>query len=476
MKMITEQFLNSIKRKLSNEKIRINPNELKLYANDGLQLHEAVPGCVILPDSTEEIAWIVKQCIKYKIPFVPRGAGTGLSGGSVISDGVIIQLSRLNKILEIDIPNRCAIVQPGVVNAFLTQEVKSQGYHFAPDPSSQIASTIGGNVAENAGGPHTLKHGVTVNHVLGQTIVLPNGKITKIGGKHRYSAELDLNSLFTGSEGTLGIISEIIVNLSKDPLSTRTLLLIFDKISNATDLVTEILLAGVIPSALEMIDQLCIQAVENHLKIGFPKNASAILIIELDGEIENVNWELEQIKHISKKYVSEKIIEATSEKDRQNLWRGRKHAAGAIGNISPAFYTNDGVVPRDKLTPILEFIQFVSRKYEMKIANLCHAGDGNIHPLILYNPKDKKEIKKAFDCSTEILLKCIDYGGVLTGEHGIGIEKIHLMEKMFGEQEIELQRKIKHGFDKNDLLNPGKLIPDKMGCGELNIFNKQFSS
>lgn len=469
MKLISEQFLNGLSSRLRKNQIRTNPIELELYNSDGLQLHKAKPGCVVLPNSTEELAWIVEKCNQFDIPFVARGAGTGLSGGAVIQDGLIIQLSKMNKILEIDIPNRSAIIQPGVVNAFLTQEVNANGLHFAPDPSSQISSTIGGNVAENAGGPHTLKYGVTVNHVLGQTIVLPNGEIIQVGDKTRYNFGVDLNSLFTGGEGTLGITSEIIVNLSENPDSVKTFLLIFDKLENATDLVTEILLVGVIPSALEMIDKLCIDAVENHLQIGFPKDAEAILIIELDGKTESVEYETNLIKNVSKKYISQPIVEAENEIERQKIWKGRKHAAAALGNISPAFYTNDGVVPRDKLTEILTFIHQVSKKYNLKIANLCHAGDGNIHPLILYNPKDKHEVKSAFDCSTEILIKCVELGGVLTGEHGIGIEKIHLMDKMFGESELELQRKIKYEIDQKRLLNPGKLVPNKIGCGELNL-------
>jgi glycolate oxidase len=470
MKPITEQFLNALYARFNFEQIRINPLELELYSCDGLQLHNATPGCVILPETAEDISWIVKKCNEFKVPFVPRGAGTGLSGGAVIEDGLIIQLSRLNKIIEIDIPNKCAIVQPGVVNAHLSQEVNSCGFHFAPDPSSQIVSTIGGNVAENAGGPHTLKYGVTVNHVLGQKVILPSGEIIQIGDKSRFNIGIDLNSLFTGSEGTLGIVSEIIVNLNENPKAIRTFLLTFNQIEKATDLVTEILLSGVIPSALELIDKLCIQAVEDHLKIGFPKGAEAILIIELDGDFEEVGFEAEKIRKVSQLFISEPIVEAKNEIERQRLWKGRKHAAAAIGNISPAFYTNDGVVPRDKLTEILKYIHDISKKFDMKIANLCHAGDGNIHPLILYNPKSKTDVIKAFECSTEILKKCIDLGGVLTGEHGIGIEKIHLMKKMFGKNEIELQRRIKEEIDPFNLLNPGKLIPNKTGCGELNLF------
>jgi len=470
MKPITEQFLNVLNSKFKQEQIRTHPLELELYSCDGLQLHKAIPGCVILPETTEDISWIVKKCNLFKIPFVPRGAGTGLSGGAVIDGGLIIQLSRLNKILEIDVSNKCAIVEPGVVNAHLSQEVNSFGLHFAPDPSSQIASTIGGNIAENAGGPHTLKHGVTVNHILGQKVVFPSGEIIQIGDKTRYNVGVDLNSIITGSEGTLGITSEIIVNLSDNPEIIRTFLLTFDRLENASDLVTEILLSGVFPSALEMIDRLCIGAVEDHLKIGFPKSAEAILIIELDGNIEEVNFEAEKIRIVSNLHVSEPIVEAQNEMERQNLWKGRKHAAAALGSISPAFYTNDGVVPRDKLTEIFKYINYISKKFNMDIANLCHAGDGNIHPLILYNPKNKKDVIKAFDCSTEILIKCIDLGGVLTGEHGIGLEKIHLMGKMFGDEEIELQRRIKMGIDPLNLLNPDKLIPNKTGCGELNLF------
>ena len=470
MQFIPDVVIHLFKSLLGTEFVRTNPVELSLYSCDGLRLHTAAPGCVVLPASTIDIVEIVKICRNYSIPFVARGAGTGLSGGAIIDGGVIIQLSRMNQILEIDIPNRCAVVQPGVVNAHLTQSVKPYGYQFAPDPSSQIASTIGGNLAENSGGPHTLKYGVTVNHILGQTIVLPNGELLNIGGKYRYSAEPDLNSIFTGSEGTIGIASEIIVNLEKNPEKTSTFLLGFDTIEKSTEFVSELLIMGVIPAAMEMIDELCIQAVEKKMKTGLPLNAKAVLLIELDGNSEEIGWEEKCVRKLQNKFSGSTLEEAETEEDRQRLWKGRKHAAGALGILSPAFYTNDGVVPRDKLTEIFKIIEKLSDQFNIQIANLCHAGDGNIHPLLLYNPDDKNDVERVFDCSSEILIACLELGGSLSGEHGIGVEKRHLFDKMFSNSAIELQKQIKLFYDENGLLNPGKMFPAQTGCGELNRF------
>lgn len=468
---VITQFISA----LGLDFVRTNSVELSLYSCDGLRLHTADPGCVLLPKTTDEISDIVRICHKSSIPFVARGAGTGLSGGAIIDGGVIIQLSRMNRILEIDIHNRCAVVQPGVVNAHLTQEVKSRGYHFAPDPSSQIASTIGGNLAENSGGPHTLKYGVTVNHILGQTVILPNGEKMKIGGKYRYISEPDLNCIFTGSEGTIGIASEIIVNLEKNPEEIRTFLLAFDAVEKSTDFVSELLLMGVVPAAMEMIDKLCVQAVEKKLKTGLPLSAQAVLLIELDGLPHDIEWEAECVRKLWSRFSGSTLDEAETEEDRSRLWQGRKHAAGALGSLAKAFYTNDGVVPRDQLTEIFKIIKKLSSDYKIQIANLCHAGDGNIHPLLLYDPEDKKEVERVFDCSSDILCACLELGGSLTGEHGIGIEKRHLFERMFSKPAIDFQKRIKMFYDKNGLLNPGKMFPAGSGCGELNRFKEASS-
>ncbi|MFQ6609839.1 MAG: FAD-binding oxidoreductase, partial [Fidelibacterota bacterium] len=446
-------------------------DELDLYSFDGLKLHKATPGCVVLPRSTMEIQKILRICNRHNIPFTARGAGTGLSGGATSDGGVIIQLSRMNQIIEIDYPNRCAVVQPGVVNSYLSLMTRPQGYHFAPDPSSQIACTIGGNVAENAGGPHTLKYGVTLNHVLGLTLVQPDGEVLKIGSKSRYHSGMDLIPLVIGSEGTLGIVSEIIVNLEPIPETTRTFLLIFDDVAKATDMVAEILESGIIPAALEMIDELCIQAVESTIKAGYPLSAKAVLLVELDGSHSTVNDDAEKLRLIAKSKLSQPIREAQNQSDRAQLWKGRKHAAGSMGKLSPAFYTNDGVVPRHKLTEILSEIYRISDYYQLRIANLCHAGDGNIHPLILYNPDKQGENQRSVDCSVQILNTCLEFGGSLTGEHGIGEEKKDLLPTMYSELYLHYAKGIQRIFDPKYLANPGKIFPGSGGCGELKSLN-----
>ena len=443
-----------------------NVDELNLYACDGLRLQSRQPGCVVIPDNAEQVVSIINQCNIDNIPFVARGSGTGLSGGATSDGGVIIQLSRLNQIIEVDIPNRLAVVQPGVVNAHLSLETRSEGYYFAPDPSSQMASTIGGNLAENAGGPHTLKHGVTAHHILGITMVMPDGMVQKFGGKHRYSPDIDWLGLIAGSEGTLGIVTEIIVNLELLPESVRTFLITFNAVSDATDCVSAIIKGGVIPSALEMIDNLCIQAVEAKLHAGFPTDAAAILLVELDGTPDVTDAETQQLRSIVSDFSPHPIEEAQDESHRQRLWKGRKHAIGAMGYLAPAFYTNDGVVPRHRLTEILDDIYRIGNQHGLKVANLCHAGDGNIHPIILYDPKRSGDKERAFACSTDILQCCLDYGGSLTGEHGIGTEKMNLMDAMFSPDELAIMKHIRDLFDPRQLCNPHKILPIHAGCGE----------
>lgn len=469
--MISITFIEELKKSFHPDSIILHHDELKLYASDGLQLNATIPGLVILPETTEQVIQIIKLCNVFKIPFTARGAGTGLSGGAVSDGGVIIQLSKMNNILELDIPNRIAVVQPGVVNMHLSQVVREYGLHFAPDPSSQIVSTIGGNTAENAGGPHTLKYGVTTHHILGQKIVLPNGSTVAFGNKLRYQNGFDFSSLFTGSEGTLGITTEITVELTPIPETAVTFLMLFSHTHKATDMVSDILKSGIIPAALEFMDNLCIRAVEKKMRAGYPINAEAVLLIELDGEIEKVKEESNLLIKIASKYVSDKPLKADDKVQREKLWKGRKHAAGAMGLLAPAYYTNDGVVPRHRLTDLLQEIYTIGDKFKLQIANLCHAGDGNIHPLILYDPGIKSQLVSVIDCSAEILQLCLDFGGSLTGEHGIGTEKKNLIPRMFNPIQLKIMREIKRIFDPDNLNNPGKIFPTKGSCGELNILN-----
>jgi glycolate oxidase len=465
--------IKKFKRYFEHESVITNPIELNLYSCDGLRLHSSQPGCVVIPESTNDIKIIIKTCNEYSVPFTARGAGTGLSGGATSDAGVIIQLSRMNQIQETDYANRCATVQPGVVNSYLSMITRPEGYYFAPDPSSQISCTIGGNVAENAGGPHTLKYGVTTDHILGLTAVMPSGDIIQFGGKERYAPGVDLTCLMTGSEGTLGVVTEIIVNLEKIPETTRTFLLIFDQVAKATDTVSCILEKGIVPAAIEMIDSLCIQAVEAKLKSGFPIDAQAVLLVELDGSKSRVQNDAELLKNIVGSLVSEPIQEAATAEKRMLLWKGRKHAAGSMGQLSPAFYTNDGVVPRHRLTDILKEIYRIGNYYQLRVANLCHAGDGNIHPLILYDPKQNDEVNRSMEYSSDILKTCLDYGGSLTGEHGIGAEKSHLLPEMFSNYQLDIMSGIKKIIDPDNLANPGKIFPSSSGCGELRQLSRK---
>jgi glycolate oxidase len=442
------------------------------YMSDGLTLHQARPDCVVYPTTTEEVAGIVKVCNAARIPFVARGAGTGLSGGAIIDGGVIIQMSRLNRIVQLDPVNRHAVVQAGVVNNYLSMQCRPYNLEFAPDPSSAAACTIGGNVAENAGGPHTLKYGVTSNHILGQTIVMPDGEILRVGNNFPVRSGPDFSGFLVGSEGTIAITTEISVRLTPIRTNIATMLAIFSTVEQATETVTGLLAAGVLPAALEMIDNLCIQAVEAHLKPGFPTDAGAILLIELDGQLDLIEADKLQVERICRQQAARDFLLAKDEEERQRLWRGRKSAVGTIGKISPAFYTNDGVVPRSQLTRILKDIYNIGDDHKLRVGNLCHAGDGNIHPLILFDHKSTKGKEKAIRCSQDILQACLDLGGSLSGEHGIGIEKLSMMEQMYTTEDMAHMTRLRDEFNPDKLLNPGKIFPTGGHCGELNQSSK----
>ena len=441
--------------------------ELLTFASDGLTLHQAAPECVVYPQSTGEVAAIVKACNRAGVSFVARGAGTGLSGGAIIDGGVIIQLSRMNQIIDLSADNRFAIVQPGVVNSYLSLQTRPYGLEFAPDPSSQAACTIGGNVAENAGGPHTLKQGVTLNHVLGQTVVMADGQVATFGGPYLAQTGPSFSSFLVGSEGTLGITTEVTVRLVPVAPGVTTMLATFADPAGATDSVTAILAARILPSALEFIDQLCIQAVEAHLKVGFPTDAGAILLIELDSDDERSKGQAETIEALCREHGAIDFKLAQSEEERQKLWLGRKHVAGAMGKISPAYYTNDGVVPRSRLTDILQAVYRIAGTHKLKVANIAHAGDGNIHPLILFDPDTPDGPDRALACSEDILAACLEMGGSLSGEHGIGLEKREMMARMYSGADLAHMRRLRDGLSPLGLLNPGKLLPEGARCGEV---------
>ncbi len=465
----TYSLIEQLQQLLGKDRVISDPDELIVFECDALTLHKNIPEVVVLPESTEEVSAITKLCSEHKTPFLARASGTGLSGGATpAKGGVIIQLSRMNQILKLDYEDEIAVVQPGVINLHLTEAVSSRNYHFAPDPSSEKACTIGGNVAENAGGPHTLKYGVTTNHVLGMKTVMPTGEIVELGGHCEDSPGYDLTGLFTGSEGTFGIITEVTVKLTRNPESIKTLLAVFNSTEDASISVSNIIAEGIIPAAMELIDQLAISAVEQHLNVGYPTDAAAVLLIEIDGIATSLDEEAERIRQICLSNGAMIAQIARTDKEREDLWRGRKETVGTLGKITPAYYTNDGVVPRSKLPKILTEAFHIGNKYGLRVANICHAGDGNIHPLILYNPDDKNEVENAIKVSKEIIKKCIELGGSITGEHGVGTEKSEYLGMMFSKEDQEQMKKIRDVFNSDHLLNPGKIFPTQSKRNKIN--------
>jgi glycolate oxidase len=396
---------------------------------------------------------------------VARGAGTGLSGGALALDGgLVIEMCRMNKILELDYVNQRAVVEPGLVNLHLSLAVADAGYYYAPDPSSQGACTIGGNVAENSGGPHTLKYGVTTNHVLGLEVVLPNGEVVHLGGPTLDTPGYDLTGLFVGSEGTFGIVTKVTVRLTRQPEAWKTVLAVFGTVDEACNAVSGIIGAGIIPAALEMMDNLTIQAVEASIGAGLPLDAGAVLLIELDGIADGMEEDATRITEVCRQHGCRDIRVAQDEAERALLWKGRKQAFGSIGRLSPNYYTHDGVIPRTRLPEALQRLQGISQKYGLRIANVFHAGDGNLHPLVLYNEKDADELQRVLQAGEEIMRTCVDLGGVLSGEHGIGLEKKGYMSWLFTDDDLDVMYRVRQVFNPQQLCNPGKVIPARGSC------------
>ncbi len=451
---------------VGSDNVLSQPEELVVYECDGYVVEKNAPDVVVFPNSADEIAAIVKLCNEYDAPFVPRGAGTSLAGGCLpVGGGVMITLARMRRILEVNLRDRYAVVEPGVVNVHLTQHLKGTGYHYAPDPSSQGACTIGGNVATNSGGPHTLKYGVTVNHVLGVEVVLPDGSIATLGGPTEDQSGLDLTGLFVGSEGTFGICTKVIVRLTRNPVAFRTMLGVFETVADATNAISNIIGAGIIPAALEMMDQGIVEAVEAAFRFGFPLDAGAVLLIEVDGLEVAVDGEAERIIQICKSAKAREVRIAQSDKERQLLWKCRKQAFGAIGRLSPSYCTQDGVVPRTRLPEILEFINRTSQKYGVRIVNVFHAGDGNIHPILLFDERNAEQIERVLNASDEILTRCIELGGSVTGEHGIGVEKISFMDKLFTAADLAVMTDVRSVFNPRGNCSPHKMLPTAGACG-----------
>lgn len=443
------------------------PEDLMLYEYDG-SVDRGRPEMVVFPRSTEDVAGIVNITREYGVPIVGRGAGTGLSGGAIpLNGGVIVAFARMNRILEIDLENERAVVQPGVVNLDVTFAVQNQGFFYAPDPSSQKACTIGGNVAENAGGPHTLAYGVTTNHVLGLELVLPDGSVFTTGGKEPDSPGYDLTGLLTGSEGTMALITKIVVRLMRKPEMVKTILAIYDSNEDCGRTVTEITARAITPVAVEMLDGVMLRMVEEATHAGFPLDAAAVLLIELEGMREIVEEQVGQIREACLASGAREVRVARSAEERELLWKGRKNAFGAVGRVSPTYYVQDGVVPRTQIAPTLHLIGEVSKKYGLTISNIFHAGDGNMHPIILFDARKPGDLDKARAAGAEILLHCIAAGGTITGEHGVGLEKRELMDKLFNPDSLDAIRRLKELFDGDNRLNPGKVLPTGKGCIEI---------
>lgn len=442
--------------------------ELKVYECDALTIFKALPELVVLPRTREQIEAIVRLCHRERIPCVPRGAGTGLSGGALaLEGGVLIGLNRMGQILEVDVPNHRAVVQAGMVNVWLTNKIAGDNFYYAPDPASQAACTIGGNVAENAGGVHTLKYGVTTNHVLGLEVVLPDGEVVEFGGKALDPPGYDLTGLFVGSEGTFGICTTVTLRILPKPEAVKTLLGVFESIDDASNAVSGIVAAGIIPACLEMMDSLSIQAVEKGVRVGLPTDAGAVLLVELDGPRAEVEALVEPVSRLMRQNRVREIRIAKDDAERLLLWKGRKAAFAAMGHISPDCYLQDAVIPRTRLPQILREIAAFSEEYGLRVANLFHAGDGNLHPLILYDSRNEAELHKAEEMGAKIMQRCIELGGSITGEHGVGREKRDYMPLMYTEADLEAMRKVKRVFNPDGLMNPGKIFPTSKTCVEV---------
>lgn len=442
--------------------------QMRVYETDGLTAYKQMPMLVVLPETTTQVSQILKYANANGIKIVPRGAGTSLSGGALpLEDGILLGLAKFNRILEIDFENRCTVVQPGVTNLGITKAVEHKGFYYAPDPSSQIACTIGGNVAENSGGVHCLKYGLTANNVLGIEMVLITGEVIRLGGKHLDSEGYDLLGLMTGSEGLLGVVTEVTVRILQKPETARAVLVGFPTSEDAGQCVADIISAGIIPGGMEMMDRPAIQAVEEFVHADYPLNVEALLIVELDGPQVEVDHLIERVSAIAKKNKSKTLRVSNSEEERILFWAGRKAAFPAVGRISPDYMCMDGTIPRKKLPEVLAGMAKLSKKYDLRVANVFHAGDGNLHPLILFDANEEGELDRAEKFGADILRLCVKVGGVLTGEHGVGVEKRDLMLEMFSQIDLDQQLRLKCAFDANGLLNPGKVFPTLHSCAEM---------
>jgi glycolate oxidase len=463
-----KQIVAALREIVPGEGVIASEREMKPYETDGLTAYRQLPMVVVLPETTAQVSEILKYCHDNGIKVVPRGAGTSLSGGALpLGDGVLLGMAKFNRIRAIDFENRAAVVEPGVTNLAVSNAVAHAGFYYAPDPSSQIACSIGGNVAENSGGVHCLKYGMTTNNVLGCEFVLMTGDVLRLGGRHLDAAGYDLLGIITGSEGLLGVVTEITLRILRKPETARALLIGFPSSEDAGQCVSEIIGAGIIPGGMEMMDRPAIHAVEEFVHAGYPLDVDALLIVELDGPGAEVDHLIAQVEAIAKSCRATTCRTSNSESERLLFWAGRKAAFPATGRISPDYMCLDGTIPRAKLPFVLSRIRELSAQYDLRVANVFHAGDGNLHPLILYDANKPDELERAEAFGADILRLCVQVGGVLTGEHGVGVEKRDLMPEMFTSADLDQQQRLKCAFDDKGLLNPGKVFPTLHRCAEL---------
>ncbi|HTV66185.1 MAG TPA: FAD-linked oxidase C-terminal domain-containing protein [Bryocella sp.] len=461
------EAISELRNIVGHDAVLDRPEDLMLYEYDG-GVRKSTPGAVVFPTNAQQVSRIMRVASAAKIPVVARGAGTGLSGGAVSKEGgIVVAFSRMNHVLEVDVENLRAVVQPGVVNLQLSEQVSHLGLYYAPDPSSQKACTIGGNVAENSGGPHTLMHGVTVNHVTGVEVVMPDGEIVQFGGKAAESYGYDMTGFFVGTEGTVGIATAITVKLLRKPESVATLLGIFATIDDAAQTVSAITAVGITPAALEMLDGWTLRTIEAFCHAGYPLDAGAVLLIELEGLREAVEEQKVAVRDVCMKQNAREVRVAKDDEERALLWKGRKLAFGALGRVAPSYYTQDGVVPRSKIPAVLEHIGNVSKKYDLIIGNIFHAGDGNLHPLIMFDMRDADQYERTLAASRDILQFCIDVGGSITGEHGVGMEKRDMMRQLFTDEELDVMISLRNAFNGDEVLNPEKILPMPRMCREM---------
>jgi glycolate oxidase len=462
------EIVQALRRLVPGEGVIDHENELRAFESDGLTAYRQPPMVAVLPETTAQVVEVLRYCATNKVKVVPRGAGTSLSGGALpLADGVLLGMGKFNKILDIDVANRCVVAQPGVTNLGITHAVQGLGLYYAPDPSSQIACTIGGNVAENSGGVHCLKYGLTTNNVIGVEMVTIEGEVVRLGGKHFDSAGYDLLGVMVGSEGMLGVVTEVTVRILPKPPGARALLIGFSTVEGAGDCVADVIGGGIIPGGMEIMDRPAVAAAEAFVHAGYPLDCEALLIVELDGCEAEVDHLTAEVEAIAERHGATSCRTSQSEEERLLFWAGRKAAFPAVGRISPDYYCMDGTIPRREIGRVLQQMKQMEARFGLRVANVFHAGDGNLHPLILYDANKPGELDRAEAFGSEILRLCVHVGGVLTGEHGVGVEKRDLMDTMFNEIDLNQQQRLKCAFDSESLLNPGKVFPQLCRCAEL---------